>query len=90
MRKRGSYADQITSDERHSRREQCGVEIVEHEVITRIITLNESSALTRSLPRLVVTDAINATHNFVSKRRSDLRELDNFLATVSHRHLRSE
>ena len=83
MRKPETNFDIITSDERFSRREQCGVEIFEHEVITHVRTSNEH-VVARSMPRLIVTDAINATRDFVSKRRSEFRELDAFLKSVAH------
>ena len=39
----------------------------------------------QSLPRLIVTDAVNATRDFVSKRRSEFRELDAFLKSIASR-----
>ena len=83
MRKPETNFDIVTSDERFSRREQCGVEIFEHDVITRVRTSDEH-AVAHSTPRLIVTDAINATRDFVSKRRSEFRELDAFLKSVAH------
>ena len=83
MRKPETNFDIVTSDERFSRREQCGVEIFEHDVITRVRTSDEH-VVARSMPRLIVTDAINATRDFVSKRRSEFRELDAFLKSVAH------
>ena len=83
MRKPETNFDSIASDERFSRRVQCGVEIFEHDVITRVRTSNED-VIARSTPRLIVTDAINATRDFVSKRRSEFRELDAFLKSVAH------
>ena len=82
MKKPETNFDIITSDERFSRREQCGVEIFEHDVITRVRTSNDK-VVARSMPRLIVTDAIAATRNFVSKRRSEFRELDEFLRSVA-------
>ena len=82
MRKPETNFDRITSDERFSRREQCGVEIFEHDVITRVRTSNENVVVPSS-PLLVVTDAVDATRNFVSKRRSEFRELDAFLKSVA-------
>jgi hypothetical protein len=82
MRKPETNFDSVTS-ERFSRREQCGVEIVEHEIITRVRTSN-NKVVARSMPRLIVTDAITATRDFVSKRRSEFRELDEFLRSVAH------
>jgi hypothetical protein len=83
MRKPETNFDSVISDERFSRREECGVEIVEHDIITRVRTSKEH-VVARSLPRLIVTDAINATRDFVSKRRSEFRELDEFLRSVAH------
>jgi len=83
MRKPETNFDSVTSDERFSRREQCGVEIFEHDVITRVRTSNENVVVPSS-PLLVVTDAVDATRNFVSKRRSEFRELDAFLKSVAH------
>ena len=83
MRKPETNCDCVTSEERFSRREECGVEIVEREVITRVRTSNER-VVARSMPRLIVTDAINATRDFVSKRRSEFRELDAFMKSVAH------
>ena len=37
-----------------------------------------------SVTSLVVTDAVDATRQFVSKRRSEFRELDAFLKSVAH------
>ena len=82
MKKPETNFDSATSDERFSRRVQCGVEIFEHDVITRVRTSNEN-VVARSMPRLIVTDAINATRDFVSKRRSEFRELDAFLKSVA-------
>jgi hypothetical protein len=82
MRKPEPNFDSVTSDERFSRREQCGVEIFEHDVITRVRTSNENVVVPSS-PLLVVTDAVDATRNFVSKRRSEFRELDAFLKSVA-------
>ena len=83
MRKPETNFDSVTSDERFSHREQCGVEIFEHDVVTRVRASNEHIVV-RSTPRLIVTDAINATREFVSKRRSEFRELDAFLKSVAH------
>ena len=83
MRKPETNFDSVTSDEKFTRRVQCGVEIVEHEVVTRVRTSNEH-VVTRSMPRLVVIDAINATRDLVSRRRSEFRELDAFLKSVAH------
>ena len=83
MRKPETNFDSVTSDERFSRREQCGVEIFEHDVITRVRTSNDNVVVPSS-PLLVVTDAVDATRNFVSKRRSEFRELDAFLKSVAH------
>ena len=83
MRNTETNFDIVSSDERFSRREQCGVEIFEHDIITRVRTSNEG-IVARSMPRLIVTDAINATRDFVSKRRSEFRELDAFLKSVAH------
>ena len=83
MRRVRTYKDGITTDENFSRRVQCGVEIFEHEVVTRIKTSDVSDIPERSRPRLEVTGAINATRDFVSKRSSEFRELDNFLKTVA-------
>ena len=82
MRKPETNFDSITSDERFSRREKCGVKIFEHDSITRVITSNET-VVEQSLPRLIVTDAVNATRDFVSKRRSEFRELDAFLKSIA-------
>ena len=84
MRKPESYLKSVMTDERHSCRKQCDVEIFEREVVTRVRMSNQPDTA-RSLPRLVVTDAINATRDFVSKRRSEFRELDNFLKSISPR-----
>jgi hypothetical protein len=83
MRKPETNFDSVISDERFSRREQCGVEIFEHDVITRIRTSNEH-VVAHSMPLLIVTDAVNVTRDFVSKRRSEFRELDAFLKSVAH------
>jgi len=83
MRKPETNFDSVISDERFSRREKCGVKIFEHEVITRVRTSNED-VVVPSLPLLIVTDAVNATRDFVSKRRSEFRELDAFLKSVAH------
>jgi hypothetical protein len=82
MRKPETNFDSVTSDERFSRRVQSGVEIFEHDIITRVRTSNEK-VVARSMPRLIVTDAITATRDFVSKRRSEFRELDAFLKSVA-------
>ena len=82
MRKPETNFDSVTSDERFSRRKKCGVEIFEHDIITCVRTSNEM-VVERSLPRLIVTDAVNATRDFVSKRRSEFRELDAFLKSVA-------
>jgi hypothetical protein len=82
MRKRETNFDNVTTDERFSRREQCGVKIFEHDIITRVRTSNEM-VVEQSLPRLIVTDAVNATRDFVSKRRSEFRELDAFLKSIA-------
>ena len=83
MRKAETNIDGFTSDERFSSRVQCGVKIFEHDVITRVKTSNERLAA-RSAPRLIVTDAVNATRDFISKRRSEFRELDDFLKSLAH------
>ena len=83
MRKPEINFDSVTSDERFSRRVQCGVKIFEREVITHVKTSNEN-VVVPSLPLLIVTDAINATRDFISKRRSEFRELDAFLKSVAH------
>ena len=88
MRKPETNFDIVTSDERFSRREKCGVKIFEHDIITRVRTSNEL-VIERSLPRLIVTDAVNATRDFISKRRSEFRELDAFLKSVASHHTRS-
>ena len=81
MRKRETNFGNVTTDERFSRREQCGVEIFEHDIITRVRT--SKVVVEQSLPRLIVTDAVNATRDFVSKRRSEFRELDAFLKSIA-------
>jgi len=83
MRKPETNFDSIVSDERFSRREQYGVEIFEHDVIAAVRTSNKD-VVAHSMPRLIVTDAINATRDFVSKCRSEFRELDAFLKSVAH------
>ena len=83
MRKRETNFDNVTTHERFSRREQCGVEIFEYDIITRVRTSNEMVVVEQSLPRLIVTDAVNATRDFVSKRRSEFRELDAFLKSIA-------
>ena len=83
MRKPEPNFDSVTSDERFSRREQSGVRIFEHDIITRVRTSNEH-VVVPSLPLLVVTDAVNVTRDFVSKCRSEFRELDAFLKSVPH------
>ncbi|MFN6963115.1 MAG: hypothetical protein ACK4S4_05040 [Pyrinomonadaceae bacterium] len=90
MKKPEPGLETMMSDEQYTRREQCGVEIVEHEVITRIKTSDGRYVSGRSRPRLVITDAMNATRDFVSKRRSELGELDRFLKTVGRRPLHGE
>ena len=87
MRKPETNFDIVTSDERFSSREKCGVKIFEHDTITRVRTSKEM-VVEQSLPRLIVTDAVNATRDFVSKRRSEFHELDAFLKSVASRHRR--
>ena len=82
MRKPETNLDIVTSDERFSRREKFGVKIFEHDIITRVRTSNER-VVEQSRPRLIVTDAVSATRDFVSKRRSEFRELDAFLKSVA-------
>jgi|GEM_PF-2930062 len=90
---KGTEVDQKNFDtkEKFSRRTQCGVEIVEWETITKIKVSGDRYVTAPPVrPRLVVTDAINATRNFIAKRRSELSELDKFLQSVSPRPLKSE
>jgi hypothetical protein len=70
--------------EHHSRRVVNGIEIVEHETVRKIRMRGgryETSRL--RIPRLVISDAIEATKGFISKRRSDVTGLDKFLRGVS-------
>jgi hypothetical protein len=84
MRKPEPNFDSVTSDERFSRREQCGVKIYEHDTYHPSQELRMKMSSCPQSPLLVVTDAVDATRNFVSKRRSEFRELDAFLKSVAH------
>jgi hypothetical protein len=71
-------------EERFSRRIVNGVEIVERETIQKITVKGDRFETSRiRTPRLIVSDALEATRGFVSKARSEVVGLEKFLRGVN-------
>jgi len=70
--------------ERFSRRLQNGVEILEHDTVRTIKVENGVFKMDRP-PRLVVSDALAKSKNFIAKSRSQMGEIDAFLRSIIHR-----
>ena len=71
----------MQENERFSRRMQNGVEILERETLRKIklkAKSNESTVL-KTMPRLVIEDAISRSRLLISKSRSQFGDIDAFL-----------
>jgi hypothetical protein len=75
--------------ERFSRRLQNGVEILEHETVSTIKVENGVFKMDR-LPRLVISDAMAKSKNFIAKSRSQMGEIDAFLRSIIHRPMNAK
>lgn len=78
----------MLENERFSRRMQDGVEILERETL-KTIRLNRRSQepAFKTMPRLVIEDAISRSKLIISKSRSQLGDIDAFLRSVARRPL---
>ena len=75
--------------ERFSRRLQNGVEILEHDTVRTIKVENGVFKMDR-LPRLVISDAMAKSKNFIAKSRSQMGEIDAFLRSIIHRPMNAK
>ena len=79
----------MQENERFSRRMQNGVEILERETLRKIklkAKSNESTVL-KTMPRLVIEDAISRSRLLISKSRSQFGDIDAFLRSAIRRPL---
>jgi hypothetical protein len=67
--------------ERFSRRLQHGVEIIEHDTV-RTIKVEDGVFKMKRPTRLVISDALTRSKNFIAKSRSQLGDVDAFLKSI--------
>ena len=86
MKNFGAKNREFIGAERVSRRNQDGVEIFERETM-RVVRPelcggNDESPRNVASPKLVIDDAISRSKLFISKRRSELSEVDALLRSL--------
>jgi hypothetical protein len=90
MRRKVAKLNNLEGQERFSRRVQHGVEILERERIDTVRLEQEGDTeigRRGHRPRLIIDDAISRSKLFVSKSRSQLREVDSLLRSILDRPL---
>jgi hypothetical protein len=86
---RSENGDNTKAFERFSRRLQNGVEILEHDTVRTIKVENGVFKMDR-LPRLVISDVMAKSKNFIAKSRSQMGEIDAFLRSIIHRPMNAK
>ena len=82
--KNDNQPEQVKAYQRFRRRFQSGVEIVERETVSTITVDDGEFKLNRE-PQLIVSDAVGSSRRFITRKRSQLGEVDALLRSILRR-----